>query len=592
MSGVNFMSDMLQISMPVAPKNYTNFATKPTVQNAQVFDLVDLSKVLKTSDRAEQFKQENSTFEESNGIIQKLPMLIAKDASLTASSLRLLLNTETVKSLLDTGNGEFLDKLSDFAKEILLSPNALLRDILLQNRENTLFNGPFFDLLRQLSATTTNSDIKSAIASLLKGTVAATSGREILNSLSAAMSFLSEELAPSRSLSASLQALAARLAAPTAGENFQAIKGEMLNLLKDVNNSLLLTEKTKNMLPLVTHTLSRYSAGADGMKASFQGLLDLLSNNGLKAALSVTFKDFVTGAPLSDAAKAGIIAGYEPSADTVAARELAALIAQNTAGANEVAFTKLLAGADTLSDILKLSLGNGGGAENIDKLMSAFNESKNLNVLLDNLSLILNSVESMSIKLPLAQKLNAALTQLAAKEGISYDPPSSMDNLVTFLSKNINDSALRSLSAFNQSDLVASLLTAPGVFTPLLHYLIPLQLEDTRAFGELWVDNGASDEKNGEDDDENHLFLSFTVEHLGDFELEVFTKNTDLTLNLFCPPALTKNFGKLREGMARIIAGGGYTPKSTTIGPLMEKRTLLEVFPRIKEKRLGFNVAI
>lgn len=587
------MSDLLQITMPVTPKNYTNFATKPIVQNDQVFDLVDLSKVLKTSDRAEQFKQENSTFAESNGIVTKIPMLIAKDPSLTASSLRMLLANETVQSLLDTGNGEFLDKLGDFAKEILLTPNEILRDILLQNKENTLFNGPFFDLLRQMSASTTNADIKTAIASVLKGAVGATSGKDILNSLSAAMTFLADELSPSHNLADALRALSARLAAPSAGENFPELKDSVLALMKDVGNSLLLTQKTKNMLPLITHTLSRYSSSADGLKASFQGMLDLLSNAELKSALGGAFKDFIASVPLSDATKAGIIAGYEASAETLAARSLAAMISQSTAGLSEAALTKALSGASTLEEVLNIALGGGSnGREEISKLMSGFNEGKDLNALLDKLSLLLNSIDRMDIKIPIAQKLNSALATLSAKEGINYEPPSSMDNLVTFLSKNINDAALRSLSAFNQSDLVASLLTAPGVFTPLLHYLVPLQVEDTRAFGELWVDNGASDRKDGEEDDENHLFLSFTVERIGEFELEVFTKNSDLTLNLFCPPELTKSFGKLKEGIARIVAGGGYTPKSTTIGPLLEKRSLIDVFPRIKEKRLGFNVAI
>ena len=595
------MSEMLQINTPVMPKNY-NVATKPIVQNDEIFDLVDLSKVVKSSDRSDQNTQHDAAFNESSGVIPKLPMLISKDPSLTAASLKTLLSNDTISQLTQNGNTELLNKLAELAKEILLNPSSLLADLKAQQQSSTLFNGDFFNLLRSISAQTTNPDIKNAILNILKATVNASTGQDILNSLSINLKFLGEQLSASKNLSQTLQDLSKQLSSPSANENFPQIKAQVLNALHDVGLSLLLTDKTMNVIPLVTYNLSRYSDNAAALKDSFNGLVDLLSNKDLKSALSKAFGDFIENSNLPSDVKNSALSAYGVSkSENVAVDSyMESLVKELATSANlngdkvdvmalKGALSKLSSenGVSSLKDILMQVLPESSEAL-LNKLLLNFNENKDLNSLLGKLSTILNSIDSLEVKIPLAQKLNEALGKLAKSENISYTPPSSMENLADFLAKNINDAALKSLNTLNQNEMVQSLLTAPGVFTPLLHYLVPLEIEDTRAFGELWVDNdagGSSDE-----DNQNHFFLSFTVENIGDFELEIYTKNTDMNIALMCPPELTKSFSKMKDSIARIAASSGFTPKSTVIDALNKKRNLIEVFSRIKEKRVGLNV--
>lgn len=580
------MSEMLQVNT-IAPKNY-NLSAKPVNQNDQVFDLVDLSKVIKTSDRTEQYKQENSSFDESNSVIPKNQMMISKDPSLASSSLKSILSNDVISQLRESGNSELLEKLNSFASEVMLSPDKLISDILSQQGKLTMFNGQFFDLLRQLNNSTINADLKLAIQSMLKSISTNMSGQKILDSVSANLMYLSEQLSASRSLSEALHNLSLKFSSPDARNDFASLKAEAFTLLENANNSLLLTEKLKNLIPLIKYNLSRFNENPGAIKDNLTNLLSYLSNDETKASLKSSLSDFIENNMPENIKNELLPNGSATYENTLS---LARDAAQNAGSLNidklnsELNSLSTDKGADSIRDILMKVLPE-SSRSNVNMLIDGFNSDKNLNSLLDKLSVILNSINEMDVKVSLAQSMNDALSKLAKRQGVDYIPPNSMESMVSFLSKNINDNALRSLQGFSQSELLGGLLTAPGVFTPLLHYLVPLKYNDTNAYGELWADN-QSDEDNSQ-----HLFLSFSVENIGDFELEVITKDSELSMALLCPPDLSEIFAKKRAGFSKLISSCGYSSKNMVVAPLLAKHTLTDVFPKISEKRSGLNVSI
>ena len=166
-----------------------------------------------------------------------------------------------------------------------------------------------------------------------------------------------------------------------------------------------------------------------------------------------------------------------------------------------------------------------------------------------------------------------------------------MENLVDFIVKNIDDKALQAIPLFNQNTLISGMLSSPGAFTPLLHFLVPMRFEDTNAFGELWVDSRKK-ETDEEDGDSIHMFFDFEIEEVGDFEMELYAKNTDITVNLLCPPSMDGSAEHLKDAIIRLSAAKGYAAKNTVVGELKEKRNLLDVFPTVKDRRAGLNVSI
>ncbi|MBZ4671250.1 MAG: hypothetical protein JG769_1554 [Oscillospiraceae bacterium] len=591
------MADLLQVAAPVTPKNYTNISTRPVVQNDEVFDLVDLSKVLKPSDRSEQFSQQDATEESASGAISRLSVLVSKDPSLVSSSLKALLGADVLRELQESGNVELLNKLYELAGDIMLSPETAISDLGAQQKSATIFNGEFFDILRAISQRTTNPEIKNAVIAVLKSISSASSGADILRSLSENFKFLSERLSPSKSLSAELLKLSGEFGAPGAAENFAELKSRALQMLAQVNSSLLVTEKVKSILPLITHNLSRFSDNYAGVKDSFNSLLELLGNKDLKAALSKAFLEYAESAQLPLETKLEIFGEDSPQAQKLAAdAQMRGFVDDLSLDAKAAAqgldveqFRAKILEAKSLKEIL-MNVIPARSEGKLDSLIDDFASTKDLNALLQRLSQIVDSIDSAEVKTALAGRLNEILSRLAASEGLKYSAPSSMENFADFLAKNIADPSLRSLGAMSQNEMLQSLLTAPGVFTPLLHYLMPMQIDDTKSFGELWVDNYSGSDDDGER--ENRLFLSFSIESIGDFELEILEKKKELSVSLLCPPQIVKSFSKFRETASKIAAANGYYLKSASAGALKEKRNLVDVFPKIKEKRAGFNVTV
>ena len=186
--------------------------------------------------------------------------------------------------------------------------------------------------------------------------------------------------------------------------------------------------------------------------------------------------------------------------------------------------------------------------------------------------------------------LMAKNQEMATQKFAGYESET-MKALTAFIDRNVNHPAIRGIDNFNASNLLQSMLNAPGVFTPLAHYIIPLQVEDTRAFGELWVDNDNSSKGGGENEPKHfHLFLTFDVEAVGRFEVDAYSKGSDLNLSVLYPKSYRYRVSALTDKITRIAAGVGYNVQNFKTGILIKPHTLAETFPRIKDNRRSFDV--
>ena len=179
---------------------------------------------------------------------------------------------------------------------------------------------------------------------------------------------------------------------------------------------------------------------------------------------------------------------------------------------------------------------------------------------------------------------------------------SSLGELTDFIQKNISHSALRTINSFNASNLLQSLINAPGVFTPLTHLIVPLQYDDTRAFGELWIDNDAGGKSKGgavSSVKRYHIFLTFDIETIGRFEVDMYSADEDVSLALLYPegygdggPSGGKRVESLRTRIDAFISRAGYKTREIQSGVLREPHSLSQIFPKINEHRRGFETVV
>ena len=169
---------------------------------------------------------------------------------------------------------------------------------------------------------------------------------------------------------------------------------------------------------------------------------------------------------------------------------------------------------------------------------------------------------------------------------------SSIHELTAFIEKNINHNALKTLDSYNASNLLQSLINAPGVHTPLAHFVIPLQIGDARAFGELWVDNDDKSAGAVQGGKNYHLFLTFEIERFGRFETDMYAHDSEVSLALLYPDGFAEEIDALKEKVTAIIAGTPYTMKEFHTAVLREPHDLAQIFPKINEKRTGLDITI
>lgn len=643
------MSDLLRVTTPVAPKDYNlNTSVKPQAPE-QVFDLGNVDYINKTNTRDEQLGEQNLKDQAGTGL-PKLQTAISKDPALAAVLLKGVLGTGTLSALGAAGNAELLNKVTEFANEILLTPDELTDDIIRQQDEATMFSGELWgalkDMIAGLAGSPASEEVSLAVMDFLKAAASSVARDDIIASISASLRYLAGEAAQSREIVDLLLQTADKLSA----ENFGTVKNDVLALVSYLEKSLLLNDRTQNLLSLITYNLSRFNGDPSALGDSFQAVLNMAPDAETADKLNMLFTKFVESARLpadiklaalrdnpsasaqmsmtmlterlADAVNAGLekltpeqlsenlsklaeeLNIPKDTAEQTADTEISAAETDRTADAAKntgpqdtrtaaevpkEAFS-IKEGTALLKKILSPLVSDNmkGG---LNTLIRDFEKTRDLNSLIDRLSVIVNRAENLDKKIVLAQGINLVLSDMAMAQGIQYRPPTTMENMLDFLIKNINDPSLKSLSDMSRPDMIQGLLSAPGVFTPLLHFLVPMNMEGMKAFGELWADPDADrDPETGESD--NHLFLCFEIEDAGYFELEVYARGKSVNAALMCPAGTERSYLPIKEMLPDLAAACGYSAEKVMIQPLKRKRDLTNIFPKLNERRTGLNVRI
>ena len=625
------MANILQITTPIAPKDYQlpNRQTQQLQNPDQVFNLGDQTQIVKTNDRTEDYNEQNL-----KDTLLNMPSSAggAGDVSSAIDMAKELLGKATLAALRESGNEDTLNKLTEFAEEVILSPEKLMQDLVNQQEGATIYGGKMWDALRSMLKTlggSSSEDLKAAITDFAKASANNAAKGEILDSLSANFKFLSEKLAPSKAVADELMKASEALKGPDAARNFLAIKSTLVQLVNYTNESLLLDNNSQNLLPLIIHNMSRYSDNPAALKESFSAILNIFENmnftpgelqmlagktgaagadiNSIREALAKLFDKHILSSDMPQEVKN---ASLMSSAELDRQNHLESMKNLLTLGIKNMSerldaerLKNTLSGLDPNkgTESVKLALASmtpntPAMADALDAIIGDFEESGDLQALVDRLADIIDSIEDMDKKFPLAQSLNSSLEVLAEKQGVNYKPPTSMDMLADFLVINLNDKTLQSMITANRSDMVQSMLTSPGVFSPLIHIFAPLDAFGMRAFAEMWIDRNADKSWDRTEKDiaegggeTSHLFMCFDMEDIGYFELEMYAKDTNLSVMLLTPEGMERTFAPLKAAVPRIAANSGYTVGTTIVEPLYQKRNLNSIFPQLNERRGNLN---
>lgn len=571
-----------------------------------------------------------------------LAVTVSKNQTLAVETIKDIINADLLNTAKLNGYTELAGELENLNNSLYIPAEALVREMLEQENQNTMFcNEPFYDLLRE-AADGADDDLKEAIGNMLKAINFSQNKNEITSALSSNLKFLAEYYSPNKNLSESLSLLAERWSSGEAENNFPILRDQTAVLLKNVSESLLSDHHSQTLLPIIMHNISKYNTNSSMLREYFGQLLSQIPSYELRSELSTAFEQLLPklfgrntesdNAPFTNYTineqknQVGnsnfgqenetfrVFSDYiDKNPPDEAAADFSKYISALHSGMDdklsvvERIFTELIPD-EQLSTAVAEEFSQVGSMEELVDFMNAFLEAMPEGQVTDALfDALEEAVGILAEDNPFLQdgqfeqremlQETANAPQFMARTENTDSPAanvkhSSIQALTDFVSKNINHPALKSIDSFNASNLLQSMINAPGVMTPLAHFILPLQVENTRAFGELWVDNDDESEVTGKGErvKRYHLFLTFDVDNLGRFEADVYAGGNAVDISLLHPPAFARKIDNVIARVNRIAAGAGYNVNRFETGVLKSPHNLTQIFPKLIERRAGLNV--
>lgn len=193
----------------------------------------------------------------------------------------------------------------------------------------------------------------------------------------------------------------------------------------------------------------------------------------------------------------------------------------------------------------------------------------------------------------LAEQFLSQLAQQKNHPELKFGSSRVMDTLALLLSRHSSNESLSAGDEARIEQILHSLLSSPCNFTPLLHFIIPVEYQDMRSFAEIWI-NPESDEKDMPKGAGKgvHFLLVIDAEGVGRFEADVYIHERTVDFNLLCPPGLESFFSTLSTPLSQTFASMDYRVGSIQFAPLERPRSLMEVFKSLPYKRMGLDVKV
>ncbi|MDR1673947.1 MAG: hypothetical protein LBR54_00640 [Oscillospiraceae bacterium] len=277
------VADMLKITTPLINKGPINPARQITDPSAPAFDLTQIDKVLPMN-------ISSGILSQHHGLVDKdgkptILMDLLKDPAVTVSFLKNIYMLQEIISLLPVNNSTFTEEIEKLFNALLIPPGNIAGEMKNQENKATAFKGELFDFLRNIVRNNPDKETKYCVAMLLKSINHEMNRRDILDALANNLKFLGESLSASAVLAGKLEDISEAFRAPGAEHNFTALKSEVLELLGEVENSILFDSKADKLVSITQYNLSRFNDNRDFLKESLRTLVMFLDGADTKNEL-------------------------------------------------------------------------------------------------------------------------------------------------------------------------------------------------------------------------------------------------------------------------------------------------------------------
>lgn len=142
-------------------------------------------------------------------------------------------------------------------------------------------------------------------------------------------------------------------------------------------------------------------------------------------------------------------------------------------------------------------------------------------------------------------------------------------------------------------NMMTSILLNESVYMPVLHMMLPMQVNGNLMFAEMWIDPDAGAES-AEKDEERVVqgLVKFDIQDVGFFDLFFIYQDKKVSLQLNYPENLSDKEKDIKDKVAQILAENGLEGRELVLGSSKESIAISEAFPQIFERKNSINVKI
>lgn len=142
-------------------------------------------------------------------------------------------------------------------------------------------------------------------------------------------------------------------------------------------------------------------------------------------------------------------------------------------------------------------------------------------------------------------------------------------------------------------NIMRSILVNESVYMPLLHVMVPANVNGTMMFSEMWVDPDAEGHGGGSLEERAvKVMVKFDIKNVGYFELIALSKNSDVDLQLYFPESFESQSFEIRQSLRNILDRNGLTMHELFMDVVTRPKTISEVFPKIHERKNAIDVVV
>lgn len=153
------------------------------------------------------------------------------------------------------------------------------------------------------------------------------------------------------------------------------------------------------------------------------------------------------------------------------------------------------------------------------------------------------------------------------------------------------DAGLENRQVFE--NVVNALLLNESVYMPVLHLMLPIELNGQLMFSEMWIDPDEDGDASSDPKERTaKLLIKFDIKDVGFFDLLMVYEKENVSMRLFYPDHLSSFESDIKKGMGEILERNGLNCEYLGVEQTKGSIPVSAVFPKIFERKNSVNVTI